>query len=425
MQIIKKISETTRKKRNQIASLQDEFTTFSWGGVEAFENFGAFIINDKKGSLKFYNGAGFSNEYSKPQFDNVGGYLQGVSFEKQSIDFTIGVYWISIEDYRKLLQWLNPLKVDYLQFGFAPKYRYDVKLAKRADTTRWIVGRENGEPRYYTEIQLKFDVQGTPCAKGMHSYEFINPNIIDPKDPAFKTWYFTTNKITQTTSGICHLNKETSEFVASDLETPVQVNFKLNLTYDNIEGNYYYDDAISVLGEWENETKLVLSSNAVFQSDNLIVEQIMNFNPARYEIKLEAEYNNEKISLCSMTLQHLTTFVEKDIALNFTYYSETGLVFIKTGETTLGNILTLQTFTDTGEFLVESLETNKFMLPGELDYPEFYNGELKFILSFAKKEQITTQTEKGTITTWVSKPINQNNYIQPISIESYPRTNVI
>ena len=82
MNIINNISEITRKKRNQIASLQDEFTTFSWGGVEAFENFGAFIINDKKGSLKFYNGASFSNEYATPQFDNVGGYLQGVNFKK-------------------------------------------------------------------------------------------------------------------------------------------------------------------------------------------------------------------------------------------------------------------------------------------------------------------------------------------------------
>jgi hypothetical protein len=103
MAYITNISNTTRQRRQQIKSLQDEFCTFSWGGEDAFENFGAFIINDKKGSLKFYNGPGFSNEYVKPQFDTTGGFLQGVTFNKQQISFNIGVYWISIEDYRKLL----------------------------------------------------------------------------------------------------------------------------------------------------------------------------------------------------------------------------------------------------------------------------------------------------------------------------------
>ena len=168
------ISEKTKQKRQQIKSLQDEFMTFSWGGYDAFENFGAFIINDKNGSLKFYNGPGFSNEYSKPQFDNSGGDLQGVNFNKQIISFTIGVYWINIKQYRLMLNWLNPLEVDYLIFGFNPDYRYNVKLSKLGDSTKWIVGKEGREPMYYTEIPLTFEVQGTPCAKGVNSYEFVN-----------------------------------------------------------------------------------------------------------------------------------------------------------------------------------------------------------------------------------------------------------
>jgi hypothetical protein len=92
MQYINDISDLTRQKRNQIKSLQDEFMTFAWGGVGASENFGAFIINDKKGSLNFYNGPRFSNEYTKPQLDQAGGTLQGVTFNKQTISFTIGVY---------------------------------------------------------------------------------------------------------------------------------------------------------------------------------------------------------------------------------------------------------------------------------------------------------------------------------------------
>ena len=67
------LSEITKNKRRQIKTLQDDFMTFSWGGYDAFENFGAFILNDKKGSLKFYNGPSFSKEYTKPQFDSGGG----------------------------------------------------------------------------------------------------------------------------------------------------------------------------------------------------------------------------------------------------------------------------------------------------------------------------------------------------------------
>lgn len=85
-------SQVTKTRRQQIKSLQDEFMTFSWRGYDAFENFGAFIINESKGSLKFYNGPSFSNEYTKPQFQSNGGLLQGVNFNKQNISFSIGVY---------------------------------------------------------------------------------------------------------------------------------------------------------------------------------------------------------------------------------------------------------------------------------------------------------------------------------------------
>ena len=33
-----------------------------------------------------------------------------------------------------MLNWLNPLEVDYLIFGFNPDYRYNVKLSKLGDT---------------------------------------------------------------------------------------------------------------------------------------------------------------------------------------------------------------------------------------------------------------------------------------------------
>jgi hypothetical protein len=86
------ISDTTKAKRQQIKSLQDDFMTFAWRGYDAFENFGMFIINNKEGNLKFYNGPGFSNEYSKPQFESGAGELLGVTYNKQKMEFIVGVY---------------------------------------------------------------------------------------------------------------------------------------------------------------------------------------------------------------------------------------------------------------------------------------------------------------------------------------------
>ena len=170
------LTNQTVQKRNQIKHGMDNFTSFSWDGFDAFDNFGAFIINESKGSLKFYNGPGFSNEYTKPQFDNAGGSLEGVSFNKQSISFSVGVYWISIEHYRLFIEWLNPLKISYLIFGHDRRYRYNVKLSKIVDSTRWVVGKENidGQEKdmYYTELALTFEVQGDSCARGVNPYEF-------------------------------------------------------------------------------------------------------------------------------------------------------------------------------------------------------------------------------------------------------------
>lgn len=406
------ISNTTQNRRALIKSLQDEFTSFSWGGVDAFETFGAFILNDKKGSLKFYNGPGFSNEYTKPQFDNAGGSLQGVSFNKQTISFSIGVYWISIEDYRQLLNWLSPLKIDYLQFGFEPDFRYDVKLSKVGDSTRWIVGRENGKPRYYTELSLSFEVQGTPCAKGVRPYEFRGSKI-----STALSWNFTG---TQKKEGVCYLYKPENDFIPSDLETPVKINFTLNLEADYLKANYMKEeDNLISLAKWNDNNELLEIKGSSFVDDSY------EESDTEYEIKLWAAHNEIKdgqkteikVNLLSMTLQNVTIFQEKGYKLHFSYISETGLVFLRTDEVGSGGLLTLQTYTDTGDFLVKNLQTTKFMLPGEFQYPEFYNEDLKFILEMSKRSYENNE--------WKDKIMEPAVYEQVISIECYPRTNVI
>ena len=412
-------SQHTISKRSQIKSLQDEFTTFSWRGYDAFENFGAFIINDKKGSLKFYNGPGFTNEYTKPQFQPHGGLLQGVNFNKQSISFTIGVYWFDIKEYRLLLDWLNPLEIDILSFGFSSLYGYSVKLSKISDSTRWVVGKENGEPKYYTELNLNFEVQGENCARGLHPYEFgWKDSVVD------------TLGVYQQPARLITTDPQT--FIQSDLDVPLSVGFYIdpvvifaNKFDDSTWTNSFYStlDGTNVnmvySGSFEGDDNLRLNE----YPDNPIVE---------IDVELTANYfdytNNSKhsISLCGFTLQNLTLTEKPNFKYHFQYNSETGLVFVRYGDGS-EKLLTLQTFTDTGEFLIKTFNTSKFVLPGLFTYPQFsMNGfflQLKWNQRFFDgKEWVTWTMTEGV----KQPPVNfEDKIYTKADIICYPRTNVI
>jgi hypothetical protein len=79
-------------ERARLKAQLDDFATFQWRGHDMFDLYGCFIINDKKGSLKFYNGPGFSNKYSSTQFSNKNNSLLGVDFKQQTIAFKVGLY---------------------------------------------------------------------------------------------------------------------------------------------------------------------------------------------------------------------------------------------------------------------------------------------------------------------------------------------
>lgn len=302
------ISNTTFNKRKQLSHLIDEFTDFTWDGLDAFRNFGAFIINEKRESLKFYNGPSFTNEYTNPQFDRSN-IFTGVSFKSQQISFKIGVYWISIEDYRKLLNWLNPYVISNLIFDFNRDYSYQVKLASREDSTRYIVGRENNEPRYYTEMILNFDVQGVPCARMNISQNWvvsltntevkISPNV--GRDNIKKTW-------------------------ASDLEFPFKITMGLNLQ--------------QIAGKSFN-----LIMGVYHKNGGGVVRTLFNIG-----------------------LQNLP---KKDgLEMFLEYDSESGLLYEKIGDDSTYNVLNRLNNIN-GEQIVQYMNVNKFNFPGLLDYPDF------------------------------------------------------
>ena len=73
------MSNATKAKRNLLKSQLDDFATFQWRGCDMYEEFGCFIINDKNGSLKFYNGPDFSNQYASSQFNKSTNSLLGIN----------------------------------------------------------------------------------------------------------------------------------------------------------------------------------------------------------------------------------------------------------------------------------------------------------------------------------------------------------
>jgi hypothetical protein len=166
---------------------------------------------------------------------------------------------------------------------------------------------------------------------------------------------------------------------------------------------------------------------ASINSTTLTLKPAIDDSPGEYDIYLYAGYEvgqkEYEVPLCSFTLQHLALFIEKGYSLNFTYFSETGLIFLDTNESGAGTLLSQQTFTDSGEFLVKRLETYKFMLPGEFDYPEFYKNNANRNNIFIKLKY----SKKGfKDSVWQKTFINHACYEnQPILIECYPRTKVI
>lgn len=354
------ISDITFNKRKQLSHLIDEFTDFTWDGLDAFRNFGAFIINEKRESLKFYNGPSFTNEYTNPQFDRSN-IFTGVTFKSQQISFKIGVYWISIEDYRKLLNWLNPYVISNLVFDFNRDYSYQVKLASREDSTRYIVGRENNEPRYYTEMTLSFDVQGVPCARMNISQNWVVSSPLDAqvkispnvgKDNIKKTW-------------------------ASDLEFPFKITMGLNLQ--------------QIAGKSFN-----LIMGVYHKNGGGVVRTLFNIG-----------------------LQNLP---KKDgLEMFLEYDSESGLLYEKIGDDSTYNVLNRLNNIN-GEQIVQYMNVNKFNFPGLLDYPDFKLDEYEIrILTTGGNlaindiiAQTTTQDSDGNSIT---------NY--KVNFEAYSRTNVI
>lgn len=462
------LTSTTISKRAHLAAVMDKFTSFNWRGYNAFDSFGAFIISSS-GDLKFYNGPNFKNEYTQPQFETSNGSLMGVTFEKQTISFKVGVYWISEDDFRQFINWLNPYEINTLSFDFEPNFLYTVKLANRQDSPRYILGYEgrvrNGStnstpsysseitanvdsrPMYYSEMTLTFELQGTPCARAVRPYEW-SPGTQN----SGSTWGQVTDESNLTYANIfrSHILKNT-DYITSDLQTPLNAVFSFNLqTTDsvltainltlNLSAHYTVNDVnnnevnysanlfnieLTNLNIANLQAAYTANPYVYSSTDDKIGTQIGRSN-AYWQNKLQQRADTNLLASSDIyearkknTREQLTPMTSPldniPNTLNIRYDSESGLVFLQYGTST-EKLLNLLNSSTSGERIVNSYNVKKFYIPGVFDNPSFdinnFYLELGFTATDAAKSDISTNGFFNTSTT--------DSYI-----ESYARTNVI
>lgn len=375
------INNSTSARRAALAKRLDKFCTLSWNGVDAWEQFGCFIINEKN-SLKFYNGPSFSNSYTSPMFTDEAGALTGLKFSTQSISFTVGVYWITEEEYRKFIHWLNPYAVGALAFSFEPYWTYNVKLAGMKDSIRYPIGKdENGKDTFYTEMSLTFEIQGQPCA--IRSTPYV--------------WQVTSS-------------------------TANRINFSLNPQYDGVEGTGNVDSDLPT----GFEIKMPIHLN-VIKSDTLttsIKRKLMELNKtdpdASLDLILKCKVDAKtSYELLNLRLFHLSYMIENANATEFnfdiSYDSVNGLCQLKVGDTT--KLLTRIESLSNGERLVKSMNCAQFQFPGKFDQPDFDRNKIELELSVG-----------GDVLKYIEMPITANdttNENRNVKITMFAKTNLI
>lgn len=368
-------------KREQLRKVLDDFSTFSWGphnGLKnAFEEFGAFIIGGKD-ALKFYNGPNFSNKYITTQYQKSNSTLQNVEFKTMTVSFTMGVYWFTIEEYRRLLMWLHPYEINTLSFSFAPEWFYTAKLAGISDSTRNILGRDtDGNLRYYTEIKLTFEIQGEGC---LHNFDLISIATEGEVEQSLGN--------PDENGAVIKLQKfnfkNRSSMKVSDLNTPFE--FQITL--------------------WPKEGML-FPSRVLWPGTSLYngIEQTSIDEENTYYLGLLVDIPGLKSThmVFEGLFANLSYNDTSGLAISVTYDSAQGVLLLGSG----GDVLISgQTTVFSGKRIIESLKTVSFSLPGIL-------------------ENNLTEEDFKNITFTLYYSNNWTPNLESVLFESRARTNVI
>lgn len=310
-----------------------------------FEDFGCFIINDGNGSLKFYNGADFSNQYTKSQFSQANNILLGIDFKQKTLPLKVGLYWFTIEEYQEFLNCIDAHVVNYLTFSFEPNYSYLVKISSIKDSPRYIVGHnEEGKTVYYTEMDLNWDLVGDNCVRSVHPYEYNGTVNAENKTI---TWNFNSSGDNQD---------------KSLLDTPIL--FELPFRF--------------------------LSTNAIIQ----LKAKYNDIEIPLFEISLQ------NLTFTSATA---TTSSETDgYTLFIRYDSETGLLYNQKGDNDTWHLLNYQTNANTGKYLLNSGWAKKWKIPGVFSAPQLDSTAWQFVLTVNSVDLSFVTTNSPVVNTGIT-----------------------
>ena len=326
-----KLSNESSYLWDQVSPMLDKYATFSWDDEE-MTKYHAFIINEKKGSLKFYNGPSFSNNYTQPQFESASSRFTGVTFKTQQISFTIAVYAVTAEQYRKLINKLHPYVIGNLSFGFDKDWRYVCKLSNISDSDRYIVGHynDNGDTKelYYTELKLTFDIVGDAVAQSTEEIGFKSESSSTSSSSQITFKHNQTNLTSEldtpflftfTVSPKDNLNPELSLSINDTI-----VLFKMvlqNLT-PNKEYTFEYNSQTGDLCLVNGNQRKLITMLSTFQSGNRIVSLLETnsylltgtFNGGEWDkIALQFNYKNCEINANSKSGCGINCYARKNL----------------------------------------------------------------------------------------------------------------
>ena len=358
------VDNTTKKEipveRARLKAQLDDFATFQWRGHDMFDDFGCFIINESKGSLKFYNGPGYTNQYAKTQFSSSINGLLGIDFKQQTIQMKIGMYWFTIEEYQEFLNEVSPYVINYLTFGYEKEYSYLVKMGKIADSPRHIVGKDkDGNCRYYTEMDLVWELLGDNCVRSNLPYEYKGVRL-EGVQGSTCTWEFDKK----------HSDMKDDSLLDTPLllELPVwftkeNANLKLVAKHNKVEQeinlfninlqNLTYSDAVYSRPYRINENRLESFGYVYYDDENNYYhptgkDKIIEIkhgaeegNTETEDYKIEYEYDDEiSIGTARITCKGVVTNVEMHETSNARVTHDGFTVILTWGEVTEGQFQT-------------------------------------------------------------------------------------
>lgn len=402
------LTSETESKRAALEARLDQYCRFHWRNTDAFKEFGAFIIN--KNDLKFYNGATYTNNYTKPQFESAAGTLTGVTFSTAKITFSIGVYWFSEEQYRKLIYWLHPYEISNLAFDYDPLHVYLVKLASIGDSNiRTIVGYETtkdgkSEPRYYTELKLTFDIQGESCAYNSEHYIPEQEELIQDN----QSLIFNTHLKTNSRTPLSDLSTTLTSFITFNLKTQRPYD-GLRLQYiaeyqpdkEIIDSQLLFDVELkNLLWLSEGGQFTIIPAGQTISAATAKLQSALTGNNFTSENELIVSNDNAFVITTglsnSMTIaKEYKNLIANNVYIGLKYDSNSGLLYILDGsEDGVFRPITLQTTTNSGERIVDNLSINKFAIPGLFDWSDFDLTKVNFklIVSGIGNQVITDNT---------------------------------